>query len=428
MSTSPLFALVDCNNFFVSCERVFRPDLENKPVAVLSNNDGCFVSRSDEVKKLGIPMAAPLFKYQQDVKNSGVYLFSSNFSLYGDMSARVMQVLEQFGPGLEIYSIDEAFLDISNIRLNTWGCSSLRDFALKIKNQVLQWTGIPVSIGIGKTKTLAKLANEYAKQNKHYSKGVFDLSESKFPDLILETLGVCDVWGIGWRYGKKLHSYGILTALDLKNADDSWVLKEMTISGLRTVWELRGRACYRTDCAPSAAKSVLHSRTFVRGVSDLKSLEEILARFGASLAGKLRSQRQCAGYISVFLRTNRHHQTKNYSPSLGTVIEEATADSSILISIAKGLLREIYKKRYEFKRAGIVVTGLVDEKLVQKNLYAKSYGLGKEVLQTVDDLNQKYGRGKVGFAAEGTRDQFTTQQSLRSPRYTTNWKELLEVR
>ena len=295
----PIFALVDCNNFYVSCERVFQPCLNGKPVVVLSNNDGCVIARSEEAKALGIPMGLPFFQMRERFTGHTIETYSSNYALYGDMSTRVMTILKQFSPEVEVYSIDEAFLNLAGC-----GNGDLISYGHLIHRSVKQWTGIPISIGIGETKTLAKLANRLAKRSDHVQ-GVVDLTSSQHQDDILASIPVKDIWGIGRSYSRLLQSNGIRTALELRDADDRWIRQQMGVVGVRIVWELRGISCLPLELSPPPKKSLMVSRSFGRPIATLDEMREAVATYTTRAAEKLRRHRLAAGILSVFLMTNR---------------------------------------------------------------------------------------------------------------------------
>src|SRR3989339_1101281 len=290
-----MFALVDCNNFYVSCERVFNPACRNKPVVVLSNNDGCIISRSEEAKKLGIKMAEPAFKIKELIEKNKVAVFSSNYALYGNMSERVMNTIATLVKDMEIYSIDEVFLDMKG-----YANESLSDFAYRIRNRVFQWTGVPVSVGIGSTKTLAKIAAKIAKKNT----GVFIFTESEKSDEILNKYPVEDIWGVGRQYAHFLKKFGYDTALKLKNSDDAFMKKYMKIVGLRTVYELRGIPCYKLQTHVPMKENICTARSFGKMTEDFETIAEATANYTATCARKLRKMKACASLITIFLQTN----------------------------------------------------------------------------------------------------------------------------
>ena len=352
-----VYALVDCNNFYASCERVFRPDLRGKPIVVLSNNDGNIIARSKEAKALGIAMGEPYFKAKPLLKKYNVQVFSSNYTLYGDMSRRVMDVLQQVEPDLEIYSIDEAFISLPGGK-----CFNRIRRGRYIRAVVQQYTGIPVSIGFASTKTLAKLANRIAKKESLH-KGVFDLTDHDDIDKLLATIKVEDIWGIGRQHTKKLNTQKIVTARDLKYADDGWIRKHLTVTGLRTVWELRGIPCVSLDKAPAPKKGIITSKSFGRPVTSIKELSEAVTTYISRAAEKLRSQHSIASSVSVFIATNRFKPEKpQYSNSLMLSLPGPTSSTPILIRQALRCLRKIYKPGYEYKKAGVMLTEIIPGK------------------------------------------------------------------
>ena len=416
----PLFALVDCNNFFVSCERAFNPALINKPVAILSNNDGCVIARSNELKALGVPMGAPAFEWAALFKKHAVRVYSSNFTLYGDMSARVMQVLIQFAPEIEIYSIDEAFLELEGIK-------HAAIYAQLIRATVKQWTGIPVSIGIGPTKTLAKIANHLAKKQLQYH-GVCDLSQHSNLDVILKTVPVADVWGVGFRYAKFLQKYGVMTAYDLKSAPDEWIRKNMTIMGLKTVWELRGISCLPLEDVVPEKKSITCSRSFGKPVTSLAELQEAVAEYVTVAAEKLRAQKLCASVMQVFVIAREPGQEKRNWYTSTIKLPIATSYTPHLLEHASRVAKDMFKKNYIYKKAGITLTGLVSKHEVQHSLFfVQSSDKQKKIMTVLDAVNQKWGRSTAFFAASGINRIWRARRARISPAYTTRWDQLPEV-
>ncbi|MCK5681595.1 Y-family DNA polymerase, partial [bacterium] len=390
-----IFALVDCNNFYVSCERVFNPRLIDKPVIVLSNNDGCAVARSNEAKALGIKMGVPVFQIKDIIKNNNVQVYSSNYALYGDMSNRVMQTLTQFTPDMEIYSIDEAFLDLSNFsRIN------LVEYGRNIKTTVEKWTGIPVSVGIAGTKTLAKIANRIAKYSKK-ANGVLDLSNSKYMDKALESVEVGDVWGVGRKYAKFLTANGINNALQLRDADDNFIKKKMGIVGIRLINELRGISCYPLEQSPPRKKSITVSRTFKKGIESVNELHEAVAAYVSSGAEKLRKERLVAGVLIVYVMTNRFKENYYYN-STTINLPVRTNDTPELIGYARDGLRKIYKKGYQYKKAGILLNDLGSEEAVQANFFDTVDRVrSKKLMHAVDTINGDIGSGVIQYGAVG---------------------------
>ncbi|MBN2100492.1 Y-family DNA polymerase [Candidatus Dojkabacteria bacterium] len=417
-----LFALVDCNNFYASCERVFNPNLRNKPIVVLSNNDGIIIARSQEAKELGIQMGAPLFKTQAHIDKHNVYVFSSNFTLYGDMSNRVMRILHRFSPEVEIYSIDEAFLSLINLKLDT----STR-YCTHIRETVRQWTGIPISIGIAPTKTLAKAANKLAKKIPELN-GILDLTDHPKINELLNQLSVSDIWGIGRKYAKFLQSHNIHTAMQLKNASDKWIQKHMTISGLRTIWELRGISCINLEDDTQPRKGILSSRSFSHPVETLNELKESVAKHTTIAAEKLRSQNSSAAQISVFITTNRFNNSPQYSNSATVSLSEATDYTPKLIEYSHKALEKIFKPGYLYKKAGVMIPQTIPSDSTQKNLLTpcseNTYHTNKKIMETIDRLNLRWGRATIKTAAEGIKQEWKTKMEKRTPRYTTRWDEI----
>lgn len=418
-----LFALVDCNNFFASCERVFRPDLEAKPIAVLSNNDGCIIARSEELKRLGIPMCAPIFKYREEIKRHNVQLFSANFSLYGDMSHRVMKTLTAYTDRLEVYSIDEAFLSLNHRAEET-----LTQYVRDIQTNVRKSVGIPVSIGIANTKTLAKLANLISKRHDEYA-GILNFNEVDI-DCILQRTDISDVWGIGRKYAKFLYREKIYTALQLKNTSDLWIKKHMGVVGQRIVWELRGISCLSLDDVKETKKGILSSRSFSKPVESLTELEEAVASYTSRAAEKLRQEESVAACIHVWITTNRFKpEEKQYSNSYTLAFDESTSYTPLLIKYAKECLHRIYAPGFKYKKASVMLTSLVPENQRQLSMFnTQLHGdKQKKLVKIIDMLNHKYGGGFVRFAAEGIEKPWYAKASQRSPSYTTVWKDLPKV-
>lgn len=418
----PLFALVDCNNFYVSCERVFNPRLWNQPVVILSNNDGCVVARSNEAKALGIPMGAPAFKYATLFQTSRVIVYSSNYALYGEMSQRVMQMLSLFATDMEIYSIDEAFLRVEDPNLKT--------YARNMKDSVHQWTGIPISVGIAPTKTLAKVANRHAK--KHLpQEGFFILNDENLCKEVLSNLPVNEVWGIGPRISQTLRCHQIHTAWDLANAADSWIKKNLTIVGLRTVWELRGISCLPLQEAPSSKKSIISSRSFGKEIQAKEELAEAVSNYAAAAAERLREQKSVASFMEVFVATNRFKEGAAYSNSIHIAIPQPTDYTPLLIHYAKYGLHEIYKKGYAYKKVGVLLGGIVSNRSLQQDLFSQAKPpLEKQriLMRLLDRTSSKYGKNALKFAAQGVSKVWQMGRRICSPRFTTCWEELLLIR
>ncbi|WP_147820920.1 Y-family DNA polymerase [Salidesulfovibrio onnuriiensis] len=419
------FALVDCNNFYASCERVFRPDLRDTPIVVLSNNDGCIIARSAEAKAAGIPMGAPYFKCRAQLERCGVEAFSSNYALYGDMSARVMRVLDRFVPRLEIYSIDEAFADLSGVP------GGALQYARRLRATVCQWTGIPVSIGIGPTKTLAKVANRFAKKQAR-CRGVFDFGASPDPDLVLDWTDVGDVWGIGRKHAKRLRAMGVNTAREFRDLDRDWVRRKMSVTGLHTLLELRGMPCFGLDNCPAPKKNIVSSRSFGRPVKTLDDMREAVACYVTRAAEKLRRQRSTASGIMVFLHTNKFiANLPQYSNSEYAPVHPATMHTPTLIRAAHQLLERIWRDGYSYKKGGVMLSGLEPAHgrwLSLLELPPDDRPQDGPLMRALDGINARWGRDTVLFAASGLKRDWRMRRERRSPRYTTAWAELPVVR
>jgi len=386
-------ALVDCNSFYVSCERLFNPSINKKPVVVLSSNDGCVISRSTEAKNLGIKMGEPYFKVKKIVKKNDVKVFSTNFALYGDMSRRVMKTLKQFSPQMEIYSIDEAFLDLSSIKNE-----NLLEHGYNIRKTILKWTGIPTSIGIGTTKTLSKAANYIAKKEKS---GVINFINSQKIDEFLSQIKINDVWGVGRQLTKLYIRNGINTAYDLKKINNSWVKKNTNVFGSRTAMELKGFSCVSLEPYKEKRKNCCVSRSFGEKVTKLEDLSEAITTHCLNAAEKIRFDKQTVKKITVFIRTSPFQKDNNYYANSKDIdLPIRTNDSIILIKQALGALENIYKKGYRYQKTGIILSGLKDSNIYNKNLFSKVNDDEKRIklMQAIDHTNIKYGRNALSVA------------------------------
>jgi len=416
-------ALVDCNNFYVSCERVFDPSLWGVPVVVLSNNDGNVIARSNEAKALDIHMGAPWFKCAPLVARHGIRVFSSNYALYGDMSHRVMETLAGCVPAMEVYSIDEAFLYLTG--MEHFG---LEEYGRFIRARVGGWTGMPVSVGIGPSKTLAKLANRIAKKNPECG-GVFNITGHPRMEEILAGIAVEHVWGVGSRYARMLHQHGVHSARDLSRAPDAWVRKKMTVMGLRTAWELRGHPCLEMEEAPPPKKAIVSSRSFGRPVERLDELMEAAAAYTTRAAEKLRRQNSLVSGLTVFLATNRFKPEPQYSNAATFSLPQPTGYTPHLIRLAHAGLRRIYRTGYRYKKVGIMLFDMVEQGEGQLDLFGGGVDPRRQALmETVDRLNGRFGKSTVSFAAEGNGRSWHMRREYLSPRYTTSWLELPLVR
>ena len=416
-----MIALVDCNNFYASCERVFQPKLEGKPIVVLSNNDGCVIARSNEAKALGIKMGAPAFKMKSIFDRNNVSVFSSNFALYGDISNRVMRILSQKAPAIEIYSIDEAFLDFNGIK-------KPNQFSIELRKIVKKWTGIPVSIGVAPTKTLAKVANHVAK--KYKSNGVFVLNNESSINRVLKHIPVEELWGVGRQYAKFLSSRGFETAYDLVSANESWIRTNMKVNGLRMVKELKGIPCYELELTSSRKKNICTSRSFGMEVKELKDLKEAVANHATMCAMKLRKEKSLATSILVFIKTNPFkNEDFQYNNAQKIIMKVPSNDSMEITKNALLLLNRIYKKGYSYKKAGVIVSDIVPEGSRQLSLFTnKDPFKVNNVMKAIDKVNQAMGRNKVRLAVQGFDRKWRLKQEKLSPCYTTRFSDILTVK
>lgn len=415
-------ALVDCNNFYASCERVFDAGLVGRPVVVLSNNDGNIVARSNEVKALGIENGAPLFKSLPLLEENDAAILSSNYALYGDMSSRVMTVLGDFSDEMETYSIDEAFL-----RLHINPRESFADIGREIRRRVLKYTGIPVSVGIAETKTLAKIANYHAKRSLK-TKGVLDLVRSPFQKPALARVPVADVWGVGGRHTAMLNANGITTALDLRDAPDGWVRDKMTIVGLRLVQELRGVACLPLEITPPAKKLLTVSRSFGSATDSFEELRAAVVFYVSRAAEKLRRQKLAAGSITVFIETDRFKQEPQYSNAITLAIAPKSDSTIELRDLALSGLVKIFRASFRYRRAGVTLNGLEFAERLSKRLWEdECYERHRRLMAAIDRLNGKYGQDTVRCGLFQSEGAWRTRFSQRSSRYTTCWDEIMRV-
>ena len=417
-----IFALVDCNNFYVSCERVFDPYLAKKPIIVLSNNDGCVISRSNEAKSLGVPMGAPFYKYREIIEKNNIEVYSSNYQFYGDMSQRVMKSLGMIIPkqDIEIYSIDEAF-----IRLDGYERPDVIDLSIEIKKNILNWTGIPISVGIAQTKTLSKVASHIAKKNT--STGVFDIRNNKLQEQILSNFQIEDLWGISYRWGKKLRKLGINNGLDLRNSDTKFIRKKFNIVLERMVYELRGIPCLDIEKVTNK-KSIMSSRSFGKLVTELESLEQAISTYATIACEKLRHQNSKSQGIYVFLQTNRFRKDlPQYRRSMKYKLDLPTSDTGYIINAGKKILKKIYRKGYHYQKCGFMLFDLSSKYIQQENLFVKSNQSNEYLMESLDTINKAMGSDTVFFAAKGTQNNWKMRRNKLSSRYTTNWMELPKV-
>lgn len=419
-----LYALVDCNSFYCSCERLFRPDLKNKPVGVLSNNDGCFVSRSKELKALGIEMGAAYFKVKELCRKNNVAVFSSNFPLYTNISDRVMNTLASFVSKLEVYSVDEAFLDLSGFeKIN------LDEYAQKIKSTVEQTTGIPVSIGIGKTKTLAKIANNLAKKSSK-AKGIVVLLNEKHIDVALEKTKISDVWGIGRAQSEKLHALGIKTALDFRNyKNEKVILKLLTKVGLQRKHELMGQACFELEVVPNPKKEIMVSRTFSQATSDITTLRQAVANYIWDAAQKMRRQNSVCAKLEIFGHTSPYAESAPHYGFEQIIISSGTSDTLKLIRYAYAAVERMFFEGYEYKKAGVKLSNLVSKDESQLSLLEENdTPRSQKLMEVVDLINKRNGPLTIKSMACGVdNESWKMNQKLASPSYVTGYGQLPKV-
>lgn len=413
------YALIDCNNFFVSCERLFRPDLLEKPVAVLSNNDGCIVARSNEVKALGITMGVPLFQVREIVKNNDVQLFSANFELYGDISQRIVRLLREETPLIEVYSIDENFIDLSELPI-----ADVHAWAVRVRERIWREVGIPTSVGVASTKTLAKVASTFAKT---HGDGTWVIETDEERGAMLAELPIGDIWGVGRALAPKLRDKGVSNALQLVQASDAWLKNQFTITGLRMVDELRGIARLPFGDKSEQRKTIMRSRSFGHTVRDYFQLESAVATFVARAAGQLRAQGSVCTGLAVMLYARGTDGEKRYV-NHAVKLPEASAHTGVLIAAAVEALRVLYDEDDAYKKAAVTLTGIVDERDWQLSLLERdTSGREKGVLlmQSVDSLNKRFGKGTMWHASEARSGaKWQSKQERRSPRYTTSLNEL----
>ena len=419
------YALVDCNSFYASCERIFRPDLKNKPIVVLSNNDGCVVALSKEAKEIGIKMCEPWFKVKNHLqKNKGV-AFSSNYELYADISMRVMQTLEHLAPNIEIYSIDEAFLNLKGIS----SCMDLGDFGHSCKSTVMKWTGMPVRVGIGPTKTLAKAASYGAKK---YPKtnGVVDLSDKDKQKNLLAIMPVGEIWGVGRRLNEKLNRVGVKTALDLVNTDTRLIRSRFGIVLQRTVMELKGISCIGLEESPNTKKQIVVSRTFGKKINNLIDISEAVSDYSARACEKLRRENQFCKMVSVFMRTNPFRkQDQQYSNILSYKLSIPTNDTRDILSVTRMITKKLFKENINFIKAGVMLSDFYDKGISQSDMFIRRNRSGKDamLMKTIDSINST-GLGRINFASQGIKKDWSMKRCMHSPRYTTNWEDFIVVR
>lgn len=420
-----MYALIDCNNFYVSCERAFQPQWQDKPVVVLSNNDGCIISRSEEAKALGVPMASPEFKIRELLQQNNIKVFSSNYPLYGDLSERVMKIMEGFTPNVEVYSIDEAFLDFNGIDVNDF-----YTYGLEMRERVWKWVGLPICVGIAPTKTLSKAANRIAKKYQEKTRGVYVIDNNEKRLKAIKWLKIEDVWGIGYRTVKKLKARNINTAYDFTLSHiEPWIRKEMGVVGMRIKYELEGNPAIGDGQVPEVRRSIATTRTFPKQITDFDLLRERITTFAMVTAEKLRKQKSCCQTIIVTLVADKHKtESQKYYYSRAVLLPFATQSgitiSNTAISLLKSLLPETVSVK--FKKAGVIVSDLIPENTRQFNLFTDENPKHMSLMKTLDRVNAKMGERVIRLASQ-EKKTWDMKQNMLSPRYTTNINEILQI-
>lgn len=421
----PVFALVDCNNFYASCEKLFRPDLKDTPVVVLSNNDGCVVARSREAKSLGIKMGVPAFQIKAEMQRHGILAFSSNYALYADLSNRVMRTLEEMAPRVEVYSIDEAFLDLTGIE----SAISLVEFGQQVRERIGHWIGITVCVGIAPTKTLAKLANHAAKKYPA-TQGVVDLTNPDRQRRLLALVPVDDVWGVGRLLSKRLNALGITTALDLANASPRAIRDQFSVVLERTVRELNGESCIELEEIPPTKKQIVCSRSFGVKITQFELLREAVCEYATRATEKLRKEQQQAKVLTVFIRTSPFKDNEpQYSNSASGELLIPSCDTRDFIELANHLLKRIWKDGFRYAKAGVMLSDFYDPGMFQPGLFddVSTRSNSQQLMSVLDTINQS-GAGKIFFAGQGTKKDWSMKREHLSPAYTTRWDQLPRVK
>lgn len=418
-----MFALVDCNNFYASCQRVFQPNLVGKPIVVYSNNDGCVISRSNEAKALGVPMGAAAYQWEKFFEQNGIEVFSANFALYGDMSQRVMTILNDFSPEMEVYSIDEAFIKFEGFeRFN------LQHIGESMHRRVTKGTGIPISVGIAPTKALAKVANRIAKKFPQHTNNVYLIDDEEKRVKALRWLKIEDVWGVGRKHAKRLQAIGVKTALDFTLLDDRWVQDNMAIVGLRLKRDLEGKPTLDLEEAQQK-KNIAITRSFEGNHAERDFLEERISTFAVSCAEKLRLQKSCCNSVMVFIQTNRHRiDLPQYNRSIVLNLPFPTNSSIEISNFALKALSVIFREGYEYKRAGVIIQDFTDEDKTQMSLFENSDERHKKLMQSIDKLNTMFGQQKIKLGSQDPKKVWKMKQEKLSPSYTTKLSDIIIIR
>ena len=418
-----MYALVDCNNFYASCERVFQPQLNGKPIVILSNNDGCIISRSYEAKDLGIPMGAPEFKVRTELKQKGVHVFSSNYALYGDLSHRVMKILEGFTPNVEVYSIDEAFLNFDGMKI-----SDYHSYGLQMKKRVQKWIGIPVCIGFAETKALSKVANKIAKKYQERTKGIYVIDTDEKRVKALKWTKIEDVWGIGFRLTKKMQARNILTAYDFTlPQNEGFIKKEMGVVGIRLKYELEGKSVLEME-VPTDKKTIAITRSFDGNITTFDEMKERVSTFATVCAEKLRKQNSCCHGVILYLRKDKYKiEQQRYNFYKMETIPFASNSSITISALAVKMLKEIFEEGAIYKKAGVIVTELIPENQKQLHLFEEENPKHLKLMQVIDAYHKKTGERKIRLGNQDLQKTWKMKQNHLSNKYTTDFKEILEI-
>lgn len=419
-----MYALVDCNNFYASCERVFQPQYLGKPVVILSNNDGCIISRSDEAKKLGIPMGAPEFKIRQELADKNVKVFSSNYALYGDLSNRVMKILEQFSPNTEIYSIDESFLNFDGMNI-----ADYHNYGLQMKRRVQKWVGIPVCVGFAPTKALSKVANRIAKKFQVRTQGIYVIDNEEKRIKALKWTKIEDVWGIGSQLKKKMQAKNILTAFDFTLPhNDSFIKKEMGVVGIRLKYELEGKSVLELE-EPTDKKNIATTRSFEGNITTFNEMKERVSTFATVCAEKLRKQNSCCYGVILYIRKDKYKvNLQKYNFYKMETLSYASNSSLTLSNLAVKMLKEIFQEGEIYKKAGIIVTQIIPQDQKQFHLFEEENPKHLKLMQVIDAHQKKTGERKIRFGNQDLQRTWKMKQNNLSPKYTTDFKDIMKVK
>lgn len=419
-----MYALVDCNNFYASCERVFQPQLIGKPIVILSNNDGCIISRSYEAKDLGIPMGAPEFKVRNELKQKNIHVFSSNYALYGDLSNRVMKILEGFTPNVEVYSIDEAFLNFNGMKINDF-----HDYGLQMKNRVQKWLSIPICVGFAETKALSKVANKIAKKYQERTQGIYVIDSEEKRIKALKWTKIEDVWGIGFRLTKKMKMQRILTAYDfVQPHNEAFIKKEMGVVGLRLKYELEGKSVLEME-EPKDKKNIAITRSFAGNITTFDEMKERVSTFATVCAEKLRKQKSCCNGVILYLRKDNYKtQRDRYNFYQLETLPFASNSNITISSTAVKMLKKVFEEGEIYKKAGVIVTDIIPENAKQFHLFEEENPKHQKLMQIIDDFHKRTGERKIKLASQDLERTWTMKQEHLSPKYTTNINDILKVK